>query len=106
MLKIIIGSTWQTGCVSRVLWPAAARQHEPHPYDQRSRGNATLGQQNNSALFILILPSFFLSVALNHLLPSERRMKYCSARGISRVHLHSASLSSFSNSSHMLPKCD
>lgn len=65
--------------------------------DGLSRGNATLGQQISSSLFILISPSCFFSVPLNHLLPTERK-----GRGISCIHLHSASVSSFGNTSQML----
>ena len=97
-----IRSTWQTDCVSRKLRPASVQAARAFSRmiriaDSLSRGNATLGQQISSSLFVLILPSWFFSVPLNHLLPAERK-----GRGISCIHLHSASVSSFSNTSHML----
>lgn len=97
-----IRSTWQTGCVSGKPRPASARaahacSRTTAPAESLSRGNATLGQQSSSSFFILILPSCFFSVPLNHLLPTERK-----GRGTSCLHLHSASVSSFSNSSQML----
>jgi len=96
-----IRSTWQTGCVSSKRRPASipaahAFSRVSRTADSLSRGNATLGQQISSSLFILTSPSCFFSAPLNQLLPTERK-----GQGISCIHLHSASLS-FSNSSQML----